>query len=170
MPNHNDVDRNMKDALYYGKIGEDFVENHLRSTKGKIIDKIDRAPDKRFKDWDLYVKFKSGNRCSYEVKADVVALRTKKLAIEFECNGELSGITATKASYWFQCLIDQEDNVFRVYKITTSELRKLITRVNPEIKIGGNGERVKMFVPLESYFEEYKIFDIPPKYKCRLLF
>lgn len=88
---------NIHKSFATGDIGEKILLNYLKSIQlscGKNID------DKKA-DYDIWCEF-DGFRWTFEVKNDVMSLRTDNLALEFfnsKSNKE-SGITITKADFW----------------------------------------------------------------------
>ena len=111
-----------------------------------------------FKDYDIKNN-ETGK--SYEVKADRRTKATGNLFIETKCNGEYSGINATKATYWihFICNGEKGNEAFEsdyYYKIPTQKLLNMIKQNGRYIYNVGDGRRVDGITISESYFDEYK--------------
>ena len=53
-----------------------------------------------FKEYDIYVP---EINTKIEVKKDIGSSKSNNYFIEYECNGELSGISTTTADYWVIC-------------------------------------------------------------------
>ena len=91
-----------------GNIGESLWLNELSKTHTDI----EKAPNKKFYDWDIKANYK-GNEVTYEVKYDSKGYyyadrysRPVNLYIEFQNTkkGEDSGIIASKATYYVYIL------------------------------------------------------------------
>ena len=80
-----------------------------------------RAPKQRFKAWDFWIE-RDGKRQFWEVKRDRSTYKTGNILIEFESNGEPSGIDTTKADMWMYIL----DNEPTIFMIPVTELRQMI--------------------------------------------
>ena len=119
------------------------------------FDRIVLAPPRQFKDYDYYI-IKGDKKICYEVKADKLSYRTGNLAIEFQCSNKPSGLTATKADYWYYFVVDSE-NKYEVYKFPVNELKELVLRENCKKVNGGDGYRAKMYLLKKSKCSKYKI-------------
>jgi len=86
------VETNFKPAFDIGHKAELKVLEHC-----KQIDPDSRLIEGKFKDYDLIMP---NRHITVEIKKDVMAKDTGNYAIEFRCNGNPSGISATKALYW----------------------------------------------------------------------
>jgi len=110
--------------LKYGKDRENRIEKILK--EGKLEVKTER-------DW----WFKTGN-----------------IAIEVECNGKPSGITATKSDYWVHILANGDKDYCRLI-FDVSTVKKLVKKYINKIKNGGDGFRSRfVLVPLAEIFDQ----------------
>jgi len=105
----------------------------------------------RFKDWDVKI-IKDNEAVYFEVKADKMAHRTGNIAIEYQCNKQPSGITATKADYWAYFI----DETKKYYLIPTYIIQEAIRdkKYNRIVK-GGDGWRAEMYLFSLDVFNEY---------------
>jgi hypothetical protein len=122
-----------------GNIGESLWLNELSKTHTDI----EKAPNKRFYDWDIKAKYK-GNEVTYEVKYDAKGYyyadrysRPVNLYIEFlnTKKGEDSGIIASKATYYVYILKSLE-GVETAYVFKRLDLLNYLR--NSDIKVKGN--------------------------------
>lgn len=82
--------------LAFGKLFEEKCLQFLLP-----YDEAERAPNKRFSDWDIKLKHKNGETTTYEVKADRMVRRTGNFFIEVEGrNGNPSGLCTSKADVY----------------------------------------------------------------------
>ncbi len=94
-------------------------------------------------EWDI--KYTNGNKTEYiEVKADLSAKDTGNLYIEYASYGKPSGLSISKANYWFIFeVIDDKKEKYNLYKFTIDELKILIqgckTITNGGLKGYSNG-------------------------------
>ena len=110
--------------LKYGKDRENRIEKILK--EGKLEVKTER-------DW----WFKTGN-----------------IAIEVECNGKPSGITATKSDYWVHILANGDKDYCRLI-FDVSTVKRLVKKYINKIKNGGDGFRSRfVLVPLAEIFDQ----------------
>ena len=110
--------------LKYGKDRENSIEKILK--EGKLEVKTER-------DW----WFKTGN-----------------IAIEVECNGKPSGITATKSDYWVHILANGDKDYCRLI-FDVSTVKRLVKKYINKIKNGGDGFRSRfVLVPLAEIFDQ----------------
>ena len=110
--------------LKYGKDRENRIEKLLK--EGKLEVKTER-------DW----WFKTGN-----------------IAIEVECNGKPSGITATKSDYWVHILANGDKDYCRLI-FDVSTVKRLVKKYINKIKNGGDGFRSRfVLVPLAEIFDQ----------------
>jgi hypothetical protein len=123
------------------------------STTFTGFDRIVLAPNKPQSYWDYYT-VKGDKKICYEVKADRLAHRTGNLVIEFQCNKKPSGLTATKADYWYYFVVDNNGN-YDVYKFPVDELKELVIKENCQKINGGNGYRSKMYVLKKDKCDKY---------------
>lgn len=106
----------------------------------------------KFKDWDIRIKHNNED-IFFEVKCDRKAQETGNIAIEFECNGEPSGITATKADYWIHFIYNRP----WYYMIPIDELRKAINEKKYTRTVrGGDGFRANMYLFPMNQFDEFR--------------
>ena len=126
-------------SFFKGDLGESLWLNELSTTHTDI----EKAPNKRFYDWDIKANYK-GLVYTYEVKYDAKGYyyadrynRPVNLYIEFENTKkkESSGILASKADYYVY-ILKSLDNVETAYVFDRLELLSYLK--NNDIKIKGN--------------------------------
>ena len=105
-----------------------------------------------FKDYDLWIQRHGEEKVYLEVKRDRRAITTGNLAIEFMCNNQPSGITATKADYWVHFVVSTNS----YFLIPVSELRELLATGSFRECRGGDGYRAQMYLVPMSRLESYK--------------
>lgn len=104
-----------QELLSYGKKKEDIAKEFF------IADEIVSAPNDLFSDWDFYLRY--GDQNTYiEVKSDRYTSKTGNICIEFESNNIPSGITITKADYYFYMVEGEDCN----YLIPVDVIKKMI--------------------------------------------
>ena len=122
-----------------GNIGESLWLSELSNTHTDI----EKAPNKRFYDWDIKAKY-NGREVTYEVKYDSKGYyyadrynRPVNIYIEFlnTKKGENSGILASKATYYVYILKSLYD-VETAYVFDRLELLEYLR--NADIKVKGN--------------------------------
>lgn len=122
-----------------GNIGESLWLGELSKTHTDI----EKAPNKKFYDWDIKAKYK-GLEISYEVKYDSRGYyyadrysRPVNIYIEFlnSKKGEDSGILASKADYYVY-ILKSLDNIETAYVFKRLDL--LYYLQNNDVKIKGN--------------------------------
>ena len=122
-----------------GNLGESLWFNHLSVTHTEI----EKAPNKRFYDWDIKAKYKDVFY-TYEVKYDSKGYyyadrynRPVNLYIEFQNTNkkESSGILASKADFYVY-ILKSLDNVETAYVFDRLELLNYLK--NNDVKIRGN--------------------------------
>ena len=114
----------------------------------------------REKRWDLDLPFGEIGECmakaillsqkvKVEVKRDEMVSETGNVAIEYECNGEKSGVAGTEAE-WFVIVLSGEKYKDEVMVFIRTERLKQIAKTSyVKNVIGGDGNRSKMlFVPV----------------------
>lgn len=108
----------------------------------------------RFKAYDCWIINKEDEKVFFEVKADRMTQRTGNMAIEFECSGKPSGITATEADYWAYFIHGTKE----YYLIPTDEIRQRIAdkAYAREVK-GGDGWRSRMYLFPRCVFEAFRV-------------
>lgn len=79
------------------------------------IEKVEFAPDKQFKDWDVKITFywkyfedTMHIERTYEIKRDFKSQETWNIALEIKCNWKPSGIFASKADFIIYCTAENE--------------------------------------------------------------
>jgi hypothetical protein len=110
---------------------------------------IIEIPKGKFKPYDYKT-----NLFTYETKADRMAYKYnfKTMFIEYECNGVGSGITTTKADYWFYFMV-KPDGSHIVYEIPTQRLKDACK--DCKSLSGGDGGRVRGYIV--PVLDEFKI-------------
>jgi len=82
--------------------------------------------------------------------------RSGNICIEYECNGEPSGIAATEADYWVHEL--KRDNATLVYLMFPTKRLKELARAairHGRGRIGGDGKRMKVaLIPLSDILRD----------------
>lgn len=98
-----------------------------------------------------YKLFLSNGKTRYiEVKADFKGMYTGNFALEYECNGNPSGVNRTKSHYYIIFIIG-----VGVYKVKPKILKEMIP--NNRSVYGGDGKRALIcLVPIRD-LEPYKI-------------
>ena len=80
--------------------------------------------------------------------------KTGNIAIEVECNGKPSGITATKSDYWVHILANGDKDYCRLI-FDVSTVKRLVKKYINKIKNGGDGFRSRfVLVPLAEIFDQ----------------
>ena len=91
---------------------------------------------------------------TFEVKFDIGSKKTSNFFLEYECNGEPSGLASTKADYWVIC--DEKGNNF----INTTKLKD-IAKSNGYKWEGtphGGASNVKALLVRKKYIRENNIY------------
>ena len=139
-----------------GNKGESLWLNQLKETH----DNIEKAPSKKFYDWDIKAEYK-GSEVTYEVKYDskgyYYADRHKRpvnLYIEFKNTrkGEDSGIKASIAMYYVY-ILKSLDGVETAYVFNRLELLNHLSESNYKVKgnsSGGDNNAQGWVPPLDS--------------------
>jgi hypothetical protein len=149
---YNSGQYNFKKDIITGVQGEAFIRKHLESLGFKYIS----SNNDIF--YDLKMSYKE-KEYTYEIKTDVYPTDTGNLVIEFECRGNPSGINATSADYFTTYF----PNFGEIWNIKTSELRKLISKMNPHVftNSGDKGSKTKLYrLPkkeVEKFFKVHKV-------------
>jgi hypothetical protein len=106
----------------------------------------------KFKDWDIKLTHE-GTTIYVEVKCDRKANETGNLAIEFECSGQPSGVSATKADYWVHFVKGQP----YYYMIPIEDLKQAIQdkKYTRTVK-GGDGWRANMYLFPMNVFNDFR--------------
>jgi hypothetical protein len=127
----------------------------------KLLDHIKHIgyekPDGYFPYYDFKIFKSNGHTSTYEVKADMLILKTGNIAIEYMCRGKLSGISLSTAKYW--AIFAYTGNKYTLYKIPSKALKKLIDKKKYKKNICGGDDGVsKMYLFDKTLFEEYIIY------------
>jgi hypothetical protein len=137
-----------KTDLDFSRVGETELLNSIE------YDSFEKAPDKKFSDWDIKLTYK-GINVYYEVKTDRLTSKTGNMCIEFNCNNIPSGIETTKSDYYFYVCINEPNN--ELYLIPVDVIKRKI-RHNRYHRImnGGDGYRSKFYLFNKKHFKKYK--------------
>jgi len=132
--------------LSFGKKWELVAQGHLGPNE--VVTEV--APDGNFKDWD----FKTNEAC-YEVKSDRLAYKWgwKTMFIEYECSGKPSGVTTTKADFWYYFMVGRKE--VQAWKIPIAKLKEAIPRYMRKVN-GGDGGRSRGYILDVTEFVDYK--------------
>jgi len=126
---HYNFEKDLKDGEKYEKLFGQYLEK-----KGYKIE----YSEGNFKDFDILAQ-KDKDMITYEIKKDFITATTGNLAVEYKCNGKLSGLAATKAEYYV--IIDEKYiNIFR-----TKEFKEWIGMNKKWFKIVKGGDNKKAF-------------------------
>ncbi len=126
--------------LLFGKQYELILLDYLPKNE---YDEVEMAPHGRFVEWD--VKIKRGQlEAKYEVKSDKLAAKTGNLCIEYECAGQPSGISVTKADYYAYFVVSGSSH--DLYLIPVDRLKAYIAETNPRKMNGGDGYRSRFYL------------------------
>lgn len=104
------------------------------------IEKVEFAPDKQFKDWDVKITVGWIER-TYEIKRDFKSQETWNIALEIKCNWKPSGIFASKADFIIYCLNENE-----FYWQNRWELLYRIADIAKYKTMWWDGERAEMYI------------------------
>jgi hypothetical protein len=95
-------------------------------------------------------------RIKYEIKADRLAYKTGNIAIEYMCNHQPSGITATRSKY-YGIFIIKDDDTYDLYIIPTKIIKQLIMDKLYWKDIGGGYDyRAQLYLFKTDIFKDYK--------------
>ena len=125
-----------KGQIYEAKATEYFDYNKVFFPKGN------------FSDYDFILD----DKIKVEVKSDCMASKTGNLAIEYKCNGNPSGIYATKAD-WYVYFINHSDHD-EVYKIPTEKLIEVCKGYGKKAS-GGDGGKSRMYLLNKALINDY---------------
>lgn len=117
------------------KLGQKYEQEALKYFKYNDF----KISEGKFKPYDIELTTDNGKRY-IEVKCDRLAHKTGNLAIEYECNGQPSGLNSTKAHIWIYFIVHTKE----VFIIPVKKLKELIN--NCKSVNGGDGYRSKMFL------------------------
>jgi len=130
--------------LAFGKKYEKIAISLLE--QGDVI----TAPENEaFSDWDF-----KHNGIAYECKSDRHTARTGNLCLEYEHTNKPSGLSVTKADYWFYFAV--AGDTYSAYKIPVGVLRDA-TRAEGVRKWHTDGGNSKFFLVPAEKFKDYKI-------------
>ena len=108
--------------LAYGKVREQRVADMLQ--QGKIEVKSERGNFQNPKSW----------------------VNTGNIAIEYECYGKPSGISATESDYWFHNLCIG-DETFATIVFDTNSLKRIINNLDSKRSVsGGDNNAARMYL------------------------
>ena len=108
----------------------------------------------KFKPYDIVLLYNK-KKYKIEVKADRLAAKTGNFAIEFQCNGKLSGILTTEADVYVYYVIKPVEDV---YIIPVSKLKKLIQQKKYIRTVkGGDNYNSNMYLFDKSLLEKYQV-------------
>lgn len=113
------------------------------------------------KEYDLEITHSDGKVTLVEVKADFLCQKTGNVALEWQCNGQPSGLTATFADVWVIFVVrgTQHD----CYIVPIHELTPIANRCRSVY--GGDGGRAQMHLVPVDMLAKYKKNPLPPKTK-----
>jgi hypothetical protein len=100
---------------------------------------------------------KDNIKIKYEVKSEKKAFKTGNICIEYFCRGRPSGISTTKADYYFLYVIEN-DIKYRCFCVPVMKIKDLImTRKYIRDCNGGDDMASKMYLFPISVFNEFEI-------------
>ena len=120
------------------KIEKEFAK--IMIDRYSNIEKVEFAPDKQFKDWDVKITVGWIER-TYEIKRDLKSQETWNIALEIKCNWKPSWIFASKADFIIYCLNENE-----FYWQNRWELLYRIADINKYKTMWWDGERAEMYI------------------------
>ena len=94
-----------------------------------------------------------------EVKSERdVWQKTGNIAIEYECYGKPSGISATESDYWFHNLCIKDDT-YATLVFKTDDLKEILDNMeNKRVVYGGDNKAAKMYlIGLQKLFDAANI-------------
>lgn len=77
--------------------------------------------------YDLLMEDKYGKQFTIETKEDFTCQRTGNVGVEYHCRGKPSGISVSKADFYYY-KIHEPGGIISLYKITTAGLKTMITQ------------------------------------------
>lgn len=118
--------------LSFGKMWE--------ATAMSLVGGGEPAPEGRFKPYDFI-----SNGVKYEVKADRLAYKYggNTMFVEFECNGQPSGISTTEADVWMYFMVNPNGS-YKVYVVPLEDLKEWCKGC--VVKKGGDGYRARGYI------------------------
>jgi len=136
--------------------GSFMVEEKLRAYQGKNLDKL-----KKF-DIDLDFGLHYEKSLAKILKLGKVEVKTERdkwkktrnIAIELSCNGELSGLNITEAEYWAH-ILSWKGNIISVILIPVDKLKEIVKLSihdgNGKVTMGGDNNASEIaLIPLED--------------------
>jgi hypothetical protein len=137
--------------LNFGKKYEEIAKKYV--TEGE---EVIESPEGKFKAYDYKT-----NLAKYEVKADRLAHKygCRTMFIEYECNGNRSGIETTEADFWFYFMV-MPDGSFIIYEIPIQVLKDAC-KSSIRMVSGGDGGRVRGHIVSVEKLQEYKLEVLP---------
>lgn len=115
------------------------------------VNRLEFAPNKQFKDWDLRVEFeKLGKNVirTFEIKDDIISDSTGNIWLEVRCNWKPSGIYTSKADYIVYHLWD------KFYYQDRWELTYRLDKVPYTPKSWWDGNRALLYVVDKKYLSD----------------
>lgn len=137
----NKFQKDLKQGKKYEKIALNYLE----------YDTVEHI-EGNFKEYDFIITIQD-EKYKIEVKSDRQASSTGNLAIEYECNNKLSGISTSLADFWIYFIVYPDRD--ECYKIPTNELKEIIK--NCKSVIGGDNNLSKMYLINKLKLKQYLI-------------
>lgn len=133
-----------RQKLAFGENYQEIAKKYI--PEDEVLQECAKGLEKRF-------DFKT-DKHSYEVKSDRMGYRygCRTWFIEYECNGNKSGINATESDYYFY-FFHKPSGEYEVYEIPVNKLKEACKGCR-EI-IGGDGNRVRGYIV--PVIPEYKL-------------
>lgn len=125
------------------KIEKEFAK--IMIDRYSNIEKVEFAPDKQFKDWDVKITVGWIER-TYEIKRDFKSQETWNIALEIKCNWKPSWIFASKADFIIYCLNENE-----FYWQNRWELLYRIADIAKYKTMWWDGERAEMYIIAKEF-------------------
>jgi hypothetical protein len=145
--------KNFEDDLNTGIRAQNFIIKQLEKEYGKM-----KSSEGNFKDYDLI----NDKNYTFEVKFDLLSRETGNVGIEYSCNNQKSGISATKANGWIHIYF--LDNRWVYSKMDVTELKNFIKENWDYFKkvVGGDGNRAKIIlIPIKEFANKFDFIEIP---------
>lgn len=131
-------------SLALGKIYEQKLKEVFEHDTFEVM-------EGHFPDYDAVITH-NGESITFESKADTYAKYYQSIAIEFSYKDNPSGIETTKADYWVHWIVGTDE----LFIIPTYKLRKIIKKVNPSWKSGGDGYNSNIYILDMKYINKYR--------------
>jgi hypothetical protein len=129
--------------------GENFIISHLESLGFKFVRKSVKNDKKEHREFDLLMSYNK-REIMYEVKTDMYP-DTGNLVVEFECRGNPSGISVTKADYFTTYFT----KLGEIWNIKTSDLKSLISKNELRKVPGGDDKKTMMYLIPRAMFRDF---------------